>query len=569
MPDAYAGASSDARSKAVIRARAISRATALIAEGHSALRADTIAAEDAGVQRAAVMRWRKRAARAVSGGAAEVLLGGAGAGRPSAAWDTPGAGEAWRIWCADYLRPEEPGSMACWRRVRDLARPRGWTIPCERMFRIRLRRDVPIEVVTLKRRGIVETLKLFPDQVRTVAGMLPLDCVSGDGDRHAVFVEMSDGRVIRPVGWYWQDVRTRKILGWCIGETENQDLVRLAFVQMIDDYGVPRIVYIDNTRAASAKWWSADRKRGWKSDEEKVPGVMEELGIAVIRSHVETELNGKARGWGQAKPVERFFNDIAEGIDRHPLCAHAWAGRNPARKPANYGVAAVAWKTFLAVVADGVAEYNARPERRMEVARNGRSIDEVWAEEIAWTPVRTLSREQRALLLLACESTQVHRDGTFTLAAGKGTGLPANRYFHERLRALAVRLPANRKVIARFDPQDLHAGVEVYDLEMRWLCHAQCQLQVGFLDREGARQHNRARRQLLKATKAAAKAQERIQDVLEEYGAEPRTPAPGPAPKIAEIVAPERKAAVAADEAAREHTLTRFARAGLKAVNDG
>ena len=569
MPDALACATGDVRSRAAIRLRAIARATALIAEGHSALQADTIAAEDAGVRRAAVMRWRKRAAQAQA--SSQALLDRAGTGRPPSAWDTPGAAEAWRVWCADYLRPEKPGSMACWRRVRDIARVRGWTIPCERTFRVRLRRDVPIEVVTLKREGVVALLKLFPDQIRTVAGMAPLDCVSGDGDRHAVFVETPDGRVIRPVGWYWQDVRTRKILGWCIGETENQDLVRLAFVKMVDDYGVARVVYIDNTRAASSKWWSAHTKRGWRSDAEPVPGVMEELGIKVIHSHVETELNGKARGWGQAKPVERFFNDIAEGIDRHPLCAGAWAGRNPAEKPANYGggAVAVAWETFLGVVADGVAEYNARPERRMEVAHNGRSIDDVWAEEILSTPVRRLGREQRALLLLACESRQVRPDGTFTLAAGKGTGLPANQYFHESLRALAVHLPANRKVIARFDPSDLHAGVEVYDLKMRWLCHAECQLPVGFLDTAGAREHARAQRQLLKATKAAAKAHERIQDVIEEYGVKPRTPAPGPAPKIAEIVTPTAKAATAADEAAREHTLTRFARAGLKAVNSG
>ena len=501
MPDPLA--TRDARQRAAVRSGAVARSLALIAEGRSEFQADSLAAEEAGVKRAAVMRWRKRAARE---DAAAGLMGRGGAGRPSNAWKTPGAEEAWRIWCADYLREEAPGAAACWRRVRDLARVRGWTIPCERMFRLRLRRDVPPEVIALRRGGVEAVLKLYPDQVRTVAGLAPLDAVSGDGDRHRVFVLTPDGRRIRPVAWYWQDVRTRKILGWHIGETESQDVVRLAFVRMLDDFGAPRVVVIDNTHAASSKWWSANTRRGWRSDAERVPGVMEELGIRVVHTHVEREVSGRGLGWGQAKPVERIFLDVSEGIDRHPLCAGAYAGPHPTAKPANYETATVPWDVFLAVVADGVREYNARPEREMEVANGGRSIDDVWTAEVASTPVRRLTPEQRALLLLACESTQVNADGTFKLAAGRGTGLPANIYHHDSLRALVARRADRRRVVARLDPDNLHQGVWVYDLEMRFLCFAECQVKAGFLDTEAARRHNRARNEFLRATKRAAAA---------------------------------------------------------------
>ena len=572
MPDALASATEAGRSKAAIRAVAVAKSLELIDEGHSPLQADTMAAEDAGVQRAAVMRWRKRALAPQSALPIEALLHRPSPGRPATAWDTPGADKAWRMWLGFYLRPEQPGSAACWREVRKTARVRGWTMPCEVMFRRRLYAEVPIEVITFRRKGVVETTKLFPHQVRTVAGMLPLDAVSGDGDKHAVFVRTADGRVIRPVGWYWQDVRTRKILGYDIGETENQDVVRMAFVGMVDDYGKPQLVVVDNTHAASSKWWSANRKRGWRSDAEQVPGIMEQLGIRVIHTHVVRELNGKGMGWGQAKPVERFFLDVSEGIDRHPLCAGAWAGPNPTEKPANYdNENAVPWETFLAAVADGVAEYNARPERRMEVASNGRSIDDVWAEEIVSTPVGRLTTEQRALLLLACESSQVKADGTFTLAAGKGTGLPANVYFHESLRALIVHRPENRRVVARFDPRNLHAGVEVFDTKMAWLCHAECLLPVGFLDTGGAREHNRARHQFLKATKAAANAQARVDEIREEYGVEPTTPAKGPAPKAVKIVRPAGAAgpAEAAEaETAREAREDRYERGLLRLINE-
>ncbi|MDI5035918.1 hypothetical protein MJM43_29325, partial [Salmonella enterica subsp. enterica serovar Montevideo] len=38
--------------------------------------------------------------------------------------------------------------------------------------------------------------------------------INGDGYLHNVFVRWFNGDVIRPKTWFWQDVKTRKILGW-------------------------------------------------------------------------------------------------------------------------------------------------------------------------------------------------------------------------------------------------------------------------------------------------------------------------------------------------------------------
>ena len=156
-------------------------------------------------------------------------------------------------------------------------------------------------------------------------------------------------------------------------------------------------------------------------------------------------MNGKARGRGWAKPVERAFRDLDEAVDRHPRAAGAYTGRSPTAKPANYETRALSWDEFLAIRDDGLAAHNARPGRETEAAA-GRSFDaHAGRRMIATTPVRRLTHAQEALLLLAVESTRVQRSGLFRLAAGKGTGLPANDYWHPDLVA-----SAGRRVVARF-----------------------------------------------------------------------------------------------------------------------
>lgn len=560
MPDVIAAATDAQRARAAVRARAVAAALDLIAAGHSPLQADTMAAEVAGVRRATVMRWRQRA----ESGDAGALVAGTSRGRPPGAWTAPGAEDAWTVWCRDYLRRSKPGSAACWRRVRDLARIRGWSIPSEATFRARLRRDVPPEEIVRCREGALAALALYPAQVRTTEGMAPLDCVSGDGKRHDVFVEMSDGRIVRLVVWYWQDVRTRRIVAWHWGETESWDLVRLAFARMCDGAGVPRMVVIDNTFAASARAIAGSSSRRWKSDDEDVPGIFESLGIRVVHTHVEREDSGKGIGWGQAKPVERAFGvgGLQESIDKHPLCEGAYTGSHPAAKPANYGAAAVPLDTFLGVVEEGVAEWNRRDGRRIEGSA-GRSPDAMWAEEIVSTPIRRLSAEQRAIVLLAVESTAVQRDGTFTLAAGKGVGLPRNRYQHDALRRLMHRRAENRRVIARFDPRDLHAGVHVFDVDGRHICFAECLHPVGFGDTEAAREHGRARGRYRRHLDAAARERDAIEALQQTYGVSPVAAGPGAEPKVVELVRTERRAEAEQVAAERDERDERFARAVL------
>jgi len=69
---------------------------------------------------------------------------------------------------------------------------------------------------------------------------------------------------------------------------------------------------------------------------------------------------------------------------------------------------------------------------------------------------------------------------------------------------------AGQKVVARFDPDDLPAGIEVYDLEGRWLGHAACLERGGFRSVEDARTHARRRAAFQRAVKDQAAAERRL-----------------------------------------------------------
>ena len=515
-------ASSTARQTAAERAAAVALVQERLDAGYGRQEALDVTAADVGVSVPTLRRWTSRAAAAAQAGrvATTELVDRPRSGRPSTVWAQPGAEEAWRLWRAAYLRPEAPSAAGCRETVRRVGLTRGWRLPAVKAFTRRLRAEVPAAEVVRAREGRLAALATYPFQRRTVASLAPLEIVNGDGYRHNLFVTPAGGgKPFRPITWCWQDVRTRKILAWRSGPTESADLVRLAFHDLVTRHGVPGTALQDNTRAASAVWFGGSSLR-WRADRgQAVPGILKLLGVRVRHTGVEREVNGKARGRGWAKPVERAFRDLDETVDRHPRAAGAYTGRSTTAKPANYEERVLSWAEFLAVRDDGIAAHNARPGRETEAAA-GCSFDAVWAAEIATTPVRRLTHAQESLLLLAVESTRVQRSGLFRLSAGKGTGLPGNDYYHPSLVACA-----GRRVVARFDPQHLHAGVEVFDLEGQWLCRAECRLAVGFADTVAAREHNRARRTWQRGLDQADAARERIDTLLDDHGVTLAAPA--------------------------------------------
>ncbi len=397
--------------------------------------------------------------------------------------------EAWRAFKSDYLRPEKPTLAACYARLQLAAADRGWGgLPHVKSLQRKLDRELDPRVVTLAREGVEALRRRLPPQTRTVAELHALEHVNIDGHRWDVFVRWPDGRIARPMMVAIQDIYSRKMLSWRIAPSESADTVRLCFADLFRTWGVPRACTLDNGRGFASKWitgGTANRYR-FKVQPGDPVGLLTGLGVAV---HWATPYRG------QSKPIERAFRDLCDHGAKHPAFAGAYTGNKPDAKPDNYGSKAVPLETFRKVVGAVIAAHNARAGRQTEMAKaTGQSFDQVFDASYAVSPIARATPEQLRLALLAADK----------VTADRKSG--AVRLFDNAYWAPALGDHAGQSVVVRFDPDDLHAGVAVYDLAGRFITEAALWAATGFSDTGAARErakleagHRKAARDALKA----------------------------------------------------------------------
>ncbi|MEO0999844.1 MAG: transposase domain-containing protein [Pseudomonadota bacterium] len=375
-------------------------------------------------------------------------------------------------------------------------------------------RNVPRVTQVFAREGYEGLMRCFPPQVRSRAELHALALVNADVHKFDVFVRWSDGSVVRPQMIAFQDVFSGKILSWRVDLTPNKVAVMSAFGDLVEEYGIPGAVLFDNGREFANKWLTGGvpTRFRFKVREDDPLGVLPQLGIGV---HWATP------GHGQAKPIERAFRDLADDVARDPRFAGAYVGHHPGAKPANYGSRAVPQDQFLAVLAEGIDAHNAREGRRAAVCA-GRSFDETFAASYEVAPVRKATEAQRRLWLMGQETPKLHaRHGRITLHG--------STYWSEWMTEFA-----GQKLIARFDPSNLHAGLHLYALEGGYLGFARCEEAAGFLDLDAAQalareqaRFRRAHRKLLAAERPLAARD--VGAALDRLG---RDPAPAAEAKV-------------------------------------
>jgi putative transposase len=449
--------------------------------------------------------------------------------------------DAWEMIKADFLRLEQPTFTACYRRLQRVAAAQGWTIPAERTLHRRMMAlSEPIRV--LGRQGEAALKRLYPAQQRDRSVFHALEAVNTDGHTLDVFCRWPDHaadkpRIIRPTLLVFQDLYSGMILSWRVAESENAASFRLAFGDVVEAHGIPTHVYVDNTRAAANKWMTgqAPTRFRWAPKEDDPCGIFTMLGVQV---HFTLPYSG------QSKPIERAFRDFAGDLAKHPAFAGAYTGHNPMAKPENYGQAAVPLDVLMRVIAEGVAEHNARTGRRSAVCA-GRSFQETYEASYAQSLIRRATPEQAALWMLAAENVSVRNADGLIHHFG-------NRFFADEL--LEHR---GRKVTVRFDPDNLTAPLRVYRLDGVFICQAECVEAVGFNDIEAARAHARDRREWLRGTKMALDAERRL-SIAEVAAMQPQVELPEPPqPKLVKAVfavdgAAARRAEPALDDALDE-----------------
>lgn len=424
---------------------------------------------------------------------------------------------AWDVLVSDFLRPEGSAFSACYRRMKAVAEANGWApIPHERTLRRHMDVKIPKAVQIMARKGKEEARKLIPAQQRSVAHLHAMQYVNTDGHKLDLHVQLEDGRQGRLYLVGTQCLYSRKILSWVLTEAETWEAVRTVIGNMVEQYGIPERLYMDNGKAFASKKISggAKSRHRFKITEDEVAGLLKTLGI-------DGRFVKPRRG--QSKPIERAWGDLAENISKHPAMAGAYTGRSTQHKPENYNQRAIPVAELEAHVAAQVAEHNARTGRKTETAK-GKSFDQVFeaSMETHGQFVRFASPAQRSLWMLAAEKVTARKpDGAIHL-------------FGNRYHAPFLTQWIGRKVTARFDPADLHGAIKVYDPEGRFLGEADCIEKVGFDCQAAARERARAESDGKRAQLAQKMAAKRLTDLdLKDLMAKadkmkPATPPKGP-----------------------------------------
>lgn len=439
-------------------------------------------------------------------------------GRTSTAECDP---RAWDFFVADYLRPAQPALDACYGRLTEAAREHGWApVPSSRTLRRRLEREFPKAALTLARQGRDAAARTFPAQRRDRSIFQACQAMNADGHKVDVTVQWEDGTTGRPILTAFQDLLSGAILAGRIDRTENREVVRLAFADVVERWGVPEHLFLDNGRHFASKWLSggASHRYRFKRKDEEPEGIFKAVGVGHI--HWTTPYHG------QSKPIERAFRDFCEELAKHPAFEGAYTGRSPMHKPSNYGSRAIPIADFKAVLAREVDRHNNKTGRRGGVCA-GRSFLQVIADSLAEGALVTrASPAQRRMLLLAAEGVTARKPTGEIVVLG-------NRYWSEDLLD-----HMGERLIARFDPEDLTQAVAVYTFDNRFIGEADALGDVAFIDAAGARAWGQAKRDYLRATKEQVDAERRLtlDDVVRLMPGMPARSA-GPQPKVVRLVA--------------------------------
>lgn len=278
-------------------------------------------------------------------------------------------------------------------------------------------------------------------------------------DNHTFDVFVNDGEHKKPVRVYltaFQDVRSRKMVGWYVTLNPCSDATLIALRRAIERYGIPVAILSDNGREFLTFDIGGRGFRTSRKDEEHVaPTILDNLGI-----EFRTALPTNAR----SKIIERAFLDVKEDFSK---LFEGYTGGTIAERPERLKKTGKLAENFTLLpefvkYVDTYIEGYFNTRSHSGTGMHGKTRNEVYAAELI--EKRTATKEQLNLMMLRNTRMQkVQRNGVYLSVDGAKVhfnSLELNwSYFGE-------------KVYFRYNPDDL-SEVRVYDEQDRFLCTAQ------------------------------------------------------------------------------------------------
>ncbi len=275
---------------------------------------------------------------------------------------------------AYWLSQRQPRFTTCYQMALLKAGERGWSVPHvrkARRFIARYQRANP-GIVLQKRFGddaFTDTIDPF---LRRDYSTLRANEV-WNADHHRCDVIVETGRTLdvatgelrptydRPWLTAWQDVRSRKIVGWLLRAADpNTDAVLTAFGAACRACGVPEVAYTDNGKDFDCAEFTGETKtQRWRRrklhialDQERLAGIYAALGIRHMHAQPFH---------GQSKPIERWFATLEDSFGR------GWPtyfGAKPEARPQDFDEQLAAgraptFEDFRRALDEWIAAYNA------------------------------------------------------------------------------------------------------------------------------------------------------------------------------------------------------------------
>jgi putative transposase len=237
-----------------------------------------------------------------------------------------------------YLRQSQPGLKVCYDHARLIAEDQSppWPICSFKTVQRRIA-EVPEAVLTKLRFGATAYKNTcLPTPRRDYSSLRSNEWWCADHHQLDVIVNTaphgSPAKLCRPWLTAWEDLRSRKIVGWHLfAHDPNHTTILLALRSACLADGIPEVALVDNGKdfdsyalqGETKAMRFARRKIKVEFDSIRHGGVLGALGVKVVHAIVHN---------AKAKPVERFFGTLCA---RFSKLWPTYCGRNPEEKPEN------------------------------------------------------------------------------------------------------------------------------------------------------------------------------------------------------------------------------------------
>ncbi len=224
-----------------------------------------------------------------------------------------------------YGDQSQPKIAECWRMLVDYSLEKGFPAPSINTTR-RFIGDLPENFKDLHRKGA----KYYQDKyeyhtLRDYTSLKSNAIWCSDHHQLNIYVKDRDGRKGFPWFTVWQDLASRKIVGyWLQVRAANSRTIAGAFRHAVLKAGIPERTYVDNGKDYRSRFigGGADRKRKNIIDlDMETKGIFMELGVQPIYA------------WPyhpQSKPTERFFRTLDEQFSKK---FEGYRGHNVGNRP--------------------------------------------------------------------------------------------------------------------------------------------------------------------------------------------------------------------------------------------